>query len=100
MSRLLSGLGLHRALYRSTRQETALFVFPYNIHLRDEIFSFLYHFYIKEFWYNISCMDSSNMYKNGLVTSSNPKKCVSPRRNLPIIALNGWASCPDSDLNC
>ena len=50
---------------RSTRQETALFVYPYNIHLRDENFSFLNRFYIKESWYNISCMDTSDMYKNG-----------------------------------
>ena len=50
--------------YRSTRQETALFVVPYNSCLRDEIFLFSYHFYIKESLYNISGMDSSDMYIN------------------------------------
>ena len=60
-----NGVSMYRGPFRSTRQETALFVFPYNIYLRDEIFLFLYHFYIKERWYNISGMDSSDIYKNG-----------------------------------
>ena len=51
--------------YKSTRKETALFVFLYNIYLRDAIFSFLYHFYIKVGWYNIFGMESSDMYKHG-----------------------------------
>ena len=32
------------------------------------------------------------------VISRNLKKCVSPRQNLPIIALNTWVTCPNGDL--
>ena len=46
-------------------KELPLILVIYNIYLRDEILLSLYHFYIKESWYNISGMDSSDMYTNG-----------------------------------
>ena len=81
--------------YESNRQETALSVFPYNIFLRDEIFLFLYHFYIKKSWYIIVQI----CIKMVEVISRNLKKYVSPRWNFPIIDLNTWVTGPDGDLN-